>query len=79
MNLTNPAIRKKPAILDRPLNKLKDAHVSLSSLSFLFSEMLQYSQKNVLGIEELEKRLSSLGYRVDYVLPQVRYKYLNYR
>jgi hypothetical protein len=33
-------------------------------MSFLFSEMLQYSQKQVSGIEELEKRLSNFGYRV---------------
>ena len=58
----------KPIILDRPLNKSKNENVSLSAMAFLFryikyilnktfSEMLQYTQKRVSGIEELEKRL----------------------
>jgi hypothetical protein len=55
--------KKKPSILERSL-KSKNEYVSLSCMSFLFSEMLQYSQKQVSGIEELEKRLSNFGYRV---------------
>ncbi|KAJ3321681.1 Sister chromatid cohesion protein 2 [Boothiomyces sp. JEL0866] len=44
--------------------KTKKAKVSLSAYNFLFSEMLQYTQKQVSGIEDLEKKLAELGYRV---------------
>ncbi|KAL1923012.1 uncharacterized protein VTP21DRAFT_9388 [Calcarisporiella thermophila] len=51
-------------ILERPLNKTKSSEVSLASFSFLFSEMLQYAQKRVHGIQDLERRLNEFGYRV---------------
>ena len=51
-------------ILDRNLNKTKQETVSLSSFSYLFSEMLQYAHKNSSGISELETKLSEYGYRV---------------
>lgn len=51
-------------ILDRPLTKTRNEVVSLHALSFLFSEALQYHHKRVKGIEELEDRLSQLGFRV---------------
>ncbi|KNE69411.1 hypothetical protein AMAG_13775 [Allomyces macrogynus ATCC 38327] len=38
--------------------------VSLSAFAFLFSELVQYSQKHVKGIQDLEKRLNLVGYRV---------------
>ncbi|KAJ3099056.1 TRAPP subunit trs31 [Phlyctochytrium planicorne] len=52
------------AILDRNLNKTKASEVSLGSFAFLFSEMVQYAQKRVGGISDLEKKLSDYGYRV---------------
>ncbi|KAI8926611.1 NO signaling/Golgi transport ligand-binding domain-containing protein [Entophlyctis helioformis] len=55
---------KRPAILDRNLNKTKSAEVSLAAYAFLFSEMLQYAQKRVNGIQDLERKLSDYGYRV---------------
>eukprot|EP00842_Homolaphlyctis_polyrhiza_P003972 jgi/Hompol1/4576/HPOL_003721-RA len=55
---------RRPAILERNLNKTKGAEVSLSAFAFLFSEMLQYAQKRVNGIQDLEKKLSDFGYRV---------------
>nr|KAJ3405364.1 TRAPP subunit trs31 [Polyrhizophydium stewartii] len=64
-------VGKRPPILDRNLNKTRGSEVSLSAFAFLFSEMLQYSQKRVSGIQDLEKKrvcagaaLSDLGYRV---------------
>lgn len=36
----------------------------MSGFAFLFSEMLQYAQKQVSGISDLERRLNDFGYRV---------------
>ncbi|KAJ3120644.1 TRAPP subunit trs31 [Nowakowskiella sp. JEL0407] len=49
--------------LDRSL-LLKRTDVSLSAFSFLFAEILSYSQNRSLGVQDLEKRLSEFGYRV---------------
>ncbi|OAJ36353.1 hypothetical protein BDV3_000989 [Batrachochytrium dendrobatidis] len=57
-------IGKRPTILDRNLNRTRSSEVSLSAYAFLFSEMLQYAQKRVNGIQDLEKKLSDFGYRV---------------
>ncbi|KAF7727002.1 TRAPP subunit trs31 [Apophysomyces ossiformis] len=51
-------------ILERNLNKTKGTEVSLSAQNFLFSEMLQYTQKRVNGIQDLERKLNEFGYRV---------------
>ncbi|KAF9970214.1 TRAPP subunit trs31 [Actinomortierella ambigua] len=62
-------------ILDRHLNKTRGAEAclteafmgdcwDLNAFAFLFSEMLQYTQKRVHGIQDLEKKLNELGYRV---------------
>ncbi|RUS24249.1 NO signaling/Golgi transport ligand-binding domain-containing protein [Jimgerdemannia flammicorona] len=50
--------------LERSLNKTKGAEVSLSAFAFMFSEMLQYAQKRVQGIQDLERKLNEFGYRV---------------
>ncbi|KAI9208674.1 NO signaling/Golgi transport ligand-binding domain-containing protein [Polychytrium aggregatum] len=55
---------KKPNILERSLQKSKNAEINLSAFTFMFSEMIQYSQKRVHGIQDLEKKLSDYGYRV---------------
>lgn len=47
----------RPSIYERPLNKTRNAEVSLSAFSFLFSEIIQYTQNRVEGIEDLERRL----------------------
>ena len=54
---------KVPNIVDRPLPKGR-GEVSLSSFAFLFSELVQYSQRNVTHIGELEKKLEELGYGI---------------
>jgi len=54
----------RPNIYDRPLNKTRAAEVSASAFAFLFSEVVQYTQKRVSGINDLERRLNTLGYRV---------------
>jgi hypothetical protein len=46
----------RPNIYDRPLNKTRTAEVSASSFAFLFSEIVQYMQKRVSGIDGLERR-----------------------
>ncbi|TCD66783.1 TRAPP subunit trs31 [Steccherinum ochraceum] len=57
-----PGIR--PNVYDRNLNKTRTAEVSSAAFAFLFSEVVQYTQKRVLGIADLERRLNTLGYRV---------------
>jgi hypothetical protein len=42
-------------ILDRPLAKVK-GEVALSSFSFLFSEIVQYSQNRVTSVADLERK-----------------------
>ncbi|KAI3646824.1 hypothetical protein MP228_009752 [Amoeboaphelidium protococcarum] len=51
-------------ILDLPLNKNKNAEVSLGAMTFLLSEIVQYSQKRISGVPELERRLGEIGFRV---------------
>ncbi|KAK9453610.1 NO signaling/Golgi transport ligand-binding domain-containing protein [Dipodascopsis uninucleata] len=54
---------RRLTIYDRNLNR-RAPELSLAAFSFLFSEIVQYSQKNVEGIQEMEKKLSDYGYRV---------------
>ena len=46
----------RKSIYDRNLNRSKGAELSKSSFAFLFSEMVQYAQKRVSGIQDLEKK-----------------------
>jgi hypothetical protein len=66
---TTPNAQTKPAgvrpnIYDRNLNKTRITEVSGAAFTFLFSEMVQYTQKRVSGINDLERRLNTLGYRI---------------
>jgi len=45
-----------PNIYDRNLNKTRTTEVSAAAFAFLFSEMIQYTQKRVSGIGDLERR-----------------------
>jgi len=62
LNTPKPAFR--PNIYDRNLNKTRSSEVSAAAFAFLFSEVVQYTQKRVTGIADLERRLNTLGYRV---------------
>ncbi|TFK76673.1 TRAPP I complex [Pluteus cervinus] len=64
LNSANRPTGVRPNIYERNLNKTRFAEVSLSSFAFLFSELVQYTQKRVNGINDLERRLNTLGYRV---------------
>jgi len=57
-------IANRPNIYDRNLNKTRNAEVSGAAFAFLFSEIVQYTQKRVSGINDLERQLNTLGYRV---------------
>lgn len=46
----------RPNIYDRNLNKTRTADVSGSAFAFLFSEIVQYTQKRVSGINDLERQ-----------------------
>jgi trafficking protein particle complex subunit 5 len=48
-----------PNIYDRNLNKTRTAEVSAAAFTFFFSEMIQYTQKRVNGIGDLERRYAS--------------------
>ncbi|CAG8529639.1 8846_t:CDS:2 [Paraglomus brasilianum] len=55
---------RRTSVVERNLNKTRSAEVGLSAFAFLFSEMLQYTQKRVQGIQDLERKLNDFGYRV---------------
>lgn len=46
----------RPNIYDRNLNKSRGTEVSGSAFAFLFSEIVQYTQKRVSGINDLERQ-----------------------
>ncbi|TPX35787.1 hypothetical protein SmJEL517_g01981 [Synchytrium microbalum] len=64
MASTGSSLSRRPPILERNLGKGKAGEISLSAYAFLFSEMMQYTQKRVNGIQDFEKKLSDFGYRV---------------
>lgn len=51
-----PVNKRNTAIYDRNLNKTRMNEVGMSSWAFLFGEMVQYTQKRVSGIGDLERR-----------------------
>lgn len=53
VNKQNPP---RPSIYDRNLNKTRVSEVSAPAFAFLFSEIVQYTQKRVNGINDLERR-----------------------
>ncbi|OBZ79876.1 Transport protein particle subunit trs31 [Grifola frondosa] len=62
--VSTPKPGLRPNIYDRSLNKTRASEVSAPAFAFLFSEIVQYTQKRVSGINDLERRLNTLGYRV---------------
>jgi len=69
-------------IVDRPLPERKSCNqVSLSAYTLLFSEVIQYNQRKVTHIKELERRLADIGYSVgvrleEYITWRDKEKYL---
>lgn len=51
------------SILDRNLNK-KVNEINLSSLSFLFCEIVSFNHRMSKGVQDLENRLNGLGYQI---------------
>jgi trafficking protein particle complex subunit 5 len=51
-------------IYDRPLNRTRTTEVSASAFAFLFSEVVQYTQKRVNGIADLERRYLNRAFTV---------------
>ncbi|BEI85842.1 hypothetical protein CcaverHIS002_0601290 [Cutaneotrichosporon cavernicola] len=49
-------------ILERPLNRTRTSEVSLAAWAFMLAEIISYSQSRVDSVNDLEKRLSALGY-----------------
>ncbi|KAG5440009.1 hypothetical protein PCK2_000701, partial [Pneumocystis canis] len=50
------SVYKKSSIYERHLNRTKGTEINQAAFSFLFSEIVRYTQKKVQGIHELEKR-----------------------
>lgn len=44
------------SVYHRPLNRTKNGELSQASFAFLFSEMVNYAQRRVKGVGELEQR-----------------------
>ncbi|KAA8910423.1 NO signaling/Golgi transport ligand-binding domain-containing protein [Sphaerosporella brunnea] len=61
-NLRYASSRK--SIYDRHLNRTQRSELSKASFAFLFGEMIQYAQKQVSGIQDLEKKLNIQGYAI---------------
>lgn len=53
----------KPNIIDRPLSRGKN-ELSVSSFSYLFSELVQYCQQRSDIVPELESKLAAIGYNI---------------
>lgn len=53
-NLRYASSRK--SIYDRHLNRTQRSELSQASFAFLFGEMIQYAQRRVSGIQDLEKK-----------------------
>ena len=51
----------RKSIYERQLNRTQRSELSKASFSFLFGEMVQYAQKQVSGIQDLEKKWPSLA------------------
>ncbi|GMK56016.1 hypothetical protein CspeluHIS016_0210720 [Cutaneotrichosporon spelunceum] len=49
-------------ILERPLNRTRASEVALAAWAFMLAEIISYSQSRVDSVNDLEKRLSALGY-----------------
>ncbi|CAG8455705.1 4884_t:CDS:2 [Funneliformis caledonium] len=61
---TDTRLIKRVSIIERNLNRTRGTEVGLGAFAFLFSEMLQYAQRRVHGIQDLERKLNDFGYRV---------------
>jgi len=64
------ATSRKVERLDRPVGRPR-TEISLSAFSYLFAEIVQYSQGRVTHIQELEARLANLGASVGSRLMEV--------
>ena len=51
-------------IYDRNLNKAKGQVVSSSAFALLISEMVQYTQNRVNGLQDFERKLNDMGKKV---------------
>jgi hypothetical protein len=68
---SKPLVR--PNIYDRPPNKIRTTEVSASAFAFLFSEIVQYTQKRVSGINDFERRYAFCVNRITPLLAEASY------
>jgi hypothetical protein len=60
----NLTITGSDSIYDKNITSKKVTEINLSSLSFLFCEIVNWSLKSSKGIQDLENRLNGLGYQI---------------
>ena len=48
--------KRLSVVQERPIGRTRGAEVSLSAWAFLFSEIIQYSQKRVTNLADFEKK-----------------------
>lgn len=63
-NNNQQVIKQGRSIFDVSLNANRTKVVSLSAFSYLFCELVNYCQKGIINIAQLEERLSDIGYYV---------------
>lgn len=63
-DLKIPPPRLQNSVYERNVNSKKTNEISLSTLAFLFCEIVNWAHEKSRGIPDLESRLNGLGYQV---------------
>ncbi len=64
--MNSTPIGASPSIIEKNVFKTRQKEVAQSAFSFLFSEIVQYSQSRVYQAQELQQKLLQLGYDMGY-------------
>ncbi|KAJ1826892.1 protein particle complex subunit [Coemansia sp. RSA 2599] len=64
LKLDTKTTKRANMLLEQNVARAKRDKVSLSAFAFVFAEIIRYSQNRVLGIQDLEAKLSEIGKRV---------------
>ncbi|KAJ1817928.1 protein particle complex subunit [Coemansia sp. RSA 2598] len=64
LKLDTKTTKRANMLLEQNVARAKRDKVSLNAFAFVFAEIIRYSQNRVLGIQDLEAKLSEIGKRV---------------
>ncbi|KAJ2060699.1 protein particle complex subunit [Coemansia aciculifera] len=64
MKLDNKTSKRSNMLLEHNVSRPRRDRVGLGAFAFMFAEIIRYSQNRVLGIQDLEAKLSEIGQRV---------------